>query len=375
MRSVWVWVAVIDILRLIMEDVSNNTLQAIGRKAEPNTGGLLLAGLPLIWRARFVYLSCAQGLEVGRRRVNFDKQPTTIEEQADLLAKRGLLVTDRGRLLRELRTIGYYRLSAYWLYFEVKPMTGQTRSKRFVPGTRHEDVVDLYIFDRKLRLMIMEAIERVEVALRASWTNRLSLAHGAHAHLDPSFFKDPGAHVLMLAKLEHAVARSTEAFVSHYRKKYCAPSMPPLWAVTEMMTLGELSKWYAMTMSNIVRGQVARDLGLPNKEIVEGVIQVLAHVRNLCAHHARLWNRRFVKRLPNIKRYRGDIITEAKDPRKASNLIYNVLVVCMRLLRAQSPQTSYPGRLTELIETVGEDRRDAMGFPRDWRTRPAWTQN
>lgn len=304
--------------------------------------------------------------------MNFSKLPTTIEQQADLMANRGLVVADRDRLLRELRTIGYYRLSAYWLPFEIPPAPGQTRSKQFRTGTRHEQVIDLYIFDRKLRLTIMEAIERIEVALRASWTNRFALAHGPHAHLDPTLFINPWAHARMLAKLADTVEDSQETFVTHYKNKYTEPYMPPLWVVTEKMTIGELSKWFAATKSNKVRGEVARDLGLPSKEILEGVIQVLAYVRNLCAHHSRLWNRRLVKWLPNIKRYRADMVMDADDPSQAANLMYNVIVVCLHMLRVQSPQTSYPRRLADLIETAPEDHRAAMGFPADWRTRPAW---
>lgn len=324
--------------------------------------------------ARFAW-RCTEASGLGKRRVIFDKPPTTIESQADLMVKRGLVVTDRERLLRELQTIGYYRLSAYWLPFEIRPQIGQTRSKRFCPGTRHEDVIDLYIFDRKLRLMVMEAIERIEVALRASWTNSLALAHGAHAHLDPRLFKDPWVHAQMLAKLVMTLQGSQETYVKHYREKYTEPFMPPLWVVTEKMSIGELSKWFEATKNNKVRDHVAKNLGLPSKEVADGVIQTLAYVRNLCAHHSRLWNRRFVKRLPNIKRLRSDIITDAINPNKTENLIYNICVICIHMLRTQSPQTSYARRLTDLIETVGDNRHDAMGFPRNWRMRSPWRQD
>jgi abortive infection bacteriophage resistance protein len=84
-----------------------------------------------------------------------------------------------------LRAIGYYRLGAYWLPFEQAALPGQTRSKKFAAGVSIDDIMSIYIFDRHLRAILMEAIERIEIAIRSRWTNRLALAHGAHAHLDP----------------------------------------------------------------------------------------------------------------------------------------------------------------------------------------------
>jgi abortive infection bacteriophage resistance protein len=109
--------------------------------------------------------------------------------RADLLLKgRGLVCADEALVRRWLVTVGYYRLSAYWLPYELPPSEGQTRSKTFPPDTAFESIVDIYTFDRQLRLLVMEASERIEIALRASWTHRLSLASGPHAHMDPSLF-------------------------------------------------------------------------------------------------------------------------------------------------------------------------------------------
>jgi abortive infection bacteriophage resistance protein len=117
--------------------------------------------------------------------MHFNKLPTTIDDQITLLIERGMQ-GDQSLMRRWLETVGYYRLSAYWLPFEVPPTDGQTRSKQFANDLQFDTIVDIYVFDRKLRLLIMEAIERIEIALRARWTNRLALAHGSHAHLDAS---------------------------------------------------------------------------------------------------------------------------------------------------------------------------------------------
>ena len=171
--------------------------------------------------------------------------------------------------------------------------------------------------------------------------------------------------------------RSNEVFIEHYRGKYTDPYLPPLWMITELMTFGQLSKWLDATADLRLRSAVARDLGMPSRETFEGTIQALSYVRNICAHHGRLWNRRLVKRIPNIKRFRDDLVVEVRQTKSGpqhqpENLVHNVLAVLIRLLRYQSPDTSFPARLRELILTRGDGQRRAMGFPEDWLSRPTW---
>ena len=307
--------------------------------------------------------------------MRFEKSPTTIDEQVRLLRERGLVFGSEDLARRWLLTVGYYRLSAYWLPYEEPPEPGRTRSKRFRAGTSLEDVIDVYIFDRKLRLLITEAIERIEIAVRSRWTNRLTLAHGAHPHMDPTLFQSGWAHARMLANLANRVTESREVFVEHYKRKYTVPYMPPLWVATELMTFSELSKWVEATADVRIRAAVARDLGLPTEETLTGTLQLLSYVRNVCAHHGRLWNRKTVKRLPNIKRFRHSLERDGEvgDQQQLSNRMYNVLTVLVLLMRHQAPDTTFPQRLRDLIATRTTEQLSAMGLLPDWTTRPAWS--
>lgn len=309
--------------------------------------------------------------------MHFNKPATTVLAQLERLQGRGLVCAEPQEAARQMHAIGYYRLSAYWLPFEVSPAEGLTRSKAFRPGVTWENILQIYVFDRKLRLLVMEAIERIEVSVRSSWSNRLTLAYGAHAQLTSDLFNDPWKHAAMLARMAVEVQRSEEVFIKHYRRKYLSPYMPPLWAVCETMTLGQLSMWFALTKDLTIRKAVAKDVGLPTHDVLEGVLQVLSLNRNICAHHGRLWNRRFVKRLPIIKRLGSEIVVEpinAGDGAQVQpqNLIYNTLVVMLHMLRLQSGDTSLPLRLSALIDTVTDEQRRAMGFPTDWHTRATW---
>ena len=312
--------------------------------------------------------------------MRYSKPALSIPEQAQLLLDRGLICPDRQRLEAYLSNIGYYRLSAYLLPFEHPSSNGGSRNHQFLPGTTFEQVLNLYVFDRKLRLLVMEAIERIEVAARTRWASAMALRHGAHAHMNSGLFKNPWQHATDIARVSKELQDSNETFVAHYRKKYTEPYLPPIWAVVETMTLGGLSRWIASTSDNQVKREVARALGMPTIEILEQVLHALTPMRNICAHHARMWNRRFILLLPNIKRLRGQLITETnttasgETQESLTREIYNFLVVIHYLMRQINLGTSWGERMVQHIQLLSVEQQRAMGFPADWETRQPWAE-
>jgi abortive infection bacteriophage resistance protein len=121
--------------------------------------------------------------------MKYNKPPLTIEQQVDRLAARGLAIPDKARAAHYLAHLNYYRLRAYWLPLERDP-----KQHIFKVGTSFEHVLDLYVFDRKLRLLLLDAIERIEVSLRTQWAYHLAHQYGPHAYLDARHFKDPTKH-------------------------------------------------------------------------------------------------------------------------------------------------------------------------------------
>lgn len=119
--------------------------------------------------------------------------------------------------------------------------------------------------------------------------------------------------------------------------------------MTELMTFGELSRWFALTKDLKIKSAVAKNLGLPSGEVLEGTLQLLSYIRNICAHHGRLWNRQTVNRLPNIKRFKNDLVivetkTEKGTQAQPSDLTCNALIALIALahmLRCQSADTSF----------------------------------
>jgi len=308
--------------------------------------------------------------------MRYSKEPTTIDKQLELLAERGMVWQDEDFVRRWLETVGYYRMSAYWLPNEEPAEEGETRSKKFAPQTSFENIAEIYRFDRRLRLLVAEAIECIEVSLRSRWTNRMALAHGAHAHMQTHLFSSGWEHTKSFAKLASQVNDSSEVFIDHYKGKYNQPFIPALWAVTELMSFGQLVRWVKTTSDINIQKNIANDIGLPTREVLTGTLEHLVDVRNLCAHHARLWNRKLVKRLPKIKNFKDDLVIVAgvkSEQRQLSNRIYNTLVVLIYLMDKQLHASDFSKRLLNLVQAADASTRVSMGFPEDWQERSVWS--
>ena len=306
------------------------------------------------------------------RQMQFEKPALSLKEQVALWQSRGMQVAAPERALRYLDSVGYYRLSAYCLSFEVMPPDGQAREHHFKPATTFEDVLALYIFDRRLRLLVIEAIERVEVAMRTRWAYAMAMRHGAHAHMDAKLFKDPWAHTKQLAALARELGKSKETFIAHYRGRYTSPFLPPIWAVVETMTLGALSHWVQNTKDNAAKKEIADAMALPTIEVLESVLHNLTPIRNACAHHSRLWNRRLPMKLPNIRRLQADLLPP-DSPNHQAHLLYNPLTILAILLKRTNPGTTWMQRVATLVDKyLRPTMHHQMGFPADWRDRPAW---
>lgn len=295
--------------------------------------------------------------------MRFDKSPKTLDEQIDLLQSRGLVIDDRQRARHYLAHLNYYRLTAYWLPFEA-----DHDSHRFEPGSRFDAVLNLYIFDRELRLLVLDAIERVEVSLRTQWAYQVAHCHGPHAHLDPTLAKNWDWWHRNLESLREEIERSDEIFIQHYRTTYDDPDLPPVWAVCELMSLGLLSRWFTNLKPMKTRSAIARTYGLDEK-VLQAFIRHLSYIRNLCAHHSRLWNRRFTVTM-ELPRSKPTELLASFHPVE-DRLLYNTLVMLGWLLDRISPGHHWKRRLLELIERHAV-KSELMGFPDDFERRSIW---
>lgn len=296
--------------------------------------------------------------------MEFGKPATTLDQQISLLRSRGMRVDDTDRARHYLQHINYYRLTAYWLPFEANHATHQ-----FQPGTTFEEVVNLYVFDREFRLLLLDAIERIEVSVRTHWAYYMAHQYGPHAHLDSRVSTSAVAHAKNLSNLDREVRRSREDFIEHYHNTYSEPELPPIWSVCEVMSFGTLSHW----LGQLYRGdrrRIAVHYNLP-ESVFKSVIHHLNYVRNLCAHHSRIWNRRLTITM-SLPRTRPQEFVENVNRDRPRN-IYNTLAALGYLLEIVSPGNTWRSKVLQLLEGFAIDPHE-MGFPEDYRARTLWRE-
>ncbi len=293
----------------------------------------------------------------------FKKPPTTYAQQVALLQQRGMVVSDVASACFYLQHINYYRLGAYWLPFEADHTTHQ-----FKPGTTFEAALGLYSFDRELRLLVLDALERIEVSVRAQWTYHMAHNHGAHAHLDKNLAVNAGRFHKNLESMEKEVQRADEVFIRHLQRKYKEP-LPVIWAVSEVMSLGLLSKCYDNLKPMQTRRAIAKVYQVDEK-VLASWLHHLTLIRNICAHHSRLWNREFIN-TPMLPKNKPALLAAQFSP--GSRRLYNTLVILLHGMDVVAPDHHWRKKLKTLLASQNIPLR-AMDFPADWQQRTIWQE-
>jgi len=317
--------------------------------------------------------------------VPYTKPYLTLDQQVALLQGRGMGIQDVLKAKHYLQRLGYYRLSGYWYPFRQSRIeaTGAAVLDNFRAGTEFSHAVDLYVFDKKLRLLMMDALERIEVAIRVDVSSVLGVrdpfAHRNPALLHGNFTKkiDPKTnntyYIDWRRRFDELAARSKEDFVVHFKNKYSDPL--PIWVATELWDYGLLSRFLSGVSHNDLSTIAAR-YGVPRPDLLASWVRSMNHVRNICAHHSRLWNRSPSDQ-PRVPR-RGEILMldHLVADHYAQVHIYAVAAVMQYVLRTINPSSQWKQRLKDHFVTfptapginVGQ-----TGFPPGWENLPLWS--
>ncbi len=298
--------------------------------------------------------------------MKYEKPALSFEQQADQLLSRGL-IAERATLVERLAAVSYYRLSAYWYTFRDANATDE----KLLEGTSLDMVWGRYVFDRQLRIIVMDAVERVEVAIRTQIVNRHTTIHSPFAYLDRATL--PGirveAHRELLAKIRNEARKSKDDFVVHYFGKYTSEVDLPLWMACELMTFGSLLTLFT-GISTRMKKDVAHHYGVP-VPVLGSWLRSLNQVRNACAHHARLWNRMFG--------VRAVVPEKETDPAwhtpvaVEGDRLFTILTILHYLLRQVAPNSHWKDRLIALFAQHPSVPLRFMGFPENWQECPMWT--
>ena len=307
--------------------------------------------------------------------MNYSKKPLSIEEQIIKLEKRGLNFSDKTIAAHYLQNISYYRLRAFTFPFQ-NNQDPETDHVFLRDDIDFNDIIDLYVFDRRLRNLVFNELEKIEVAVRT----QLSLVYSVSSQ-DAVWYMDSQQYgntpddtfTRLQEDIKDDVYRSNEDFIKHYYVKYDSPTMPPSWMSLEVLSFGTLSRMYKLLKRSDDKKKVAHAFGIGDIDVFANWLHALSNLRNCCAHHSRIWNRRFVVQLKLPYNTSRPFMTRPTLTTVKQNKLFALLSAIKYMVDIISPGNSFKNKLKELLE---DNHRlltlKDMGFPSEWEELPVW---
>lgn len=295
----------------------------------------------------------------------YKKQPLGYQEQLDRLISRGLVVENKEKALHLLENLSYYRISAYFYPL----LVNDKETQQFKEGSTFESAFKMYCFDRELRLLVFNSLEKIEISFRAKLTFTLSHKYDSFWFTYKKLFKNEAALLNSNEMFLKLYNDSTEDFVIKYKRKYLNNHLPS-WMSLELTTFTHLSKIYSNLKDTAAKSQIAKSYGLPY-QIFENWLLMLTYSRNICAHHSRYWNREFsIKVLKTKKELEYNWIDQTDIARNKS---YIYLSIVKYLTDRVNPNNTFKTKLVDLFKKYDNiDFNKSMGFPKNWEEQKLW---
>ena len=298
--------------------------------------------------------------------------PISVSDQIQYLSAQGMNLPNTKRAERTLNHIGFHRLSSYWKPFELPP--GTDTGTLFKKGTSFNAVVTRYLFDQRLRSLLLEAFSFIEISVRTHWAYQLAhgFQHGEFAHQEKALFNQE-YHSKNLKELQRTYKQSGHLGGNNFQAL-------TIWDVLPAMSFGQLSKWYSNLIDRTIRQSISQIYEMDERTFVS-TLRHLTEIRNICAHHERLWDRRISTGLRIPKRLwdseeTADAFSKT-DQGQGKGKIYNALVMTVHLMEVVIPNGDWPERFLNLKEeeTFKSIPYEDMGFPSEWREYAIWQRH
>jgi abortive infection bacteriophage resistance protein len=298
----------------------------------------------------------------------YNKNTKTIDEQITQLKDRGLIIKDEAFANYYLASVGYYRLSGFWW-----PMLGDKTNRIFKPNSTFENIIAIYNFDKELRLLLFDIIESIEIDFRTKLIYHLSIDISPWWFEDVKNFKNPVEHSKVLISIDRELQQTKENFIQqHYLKYHTDIRRPPAWKTIEITSFGTISKLYG-NLNNIIKAKniIAKEFGLVNHTYFPSWLQSISQIRNMVAHHSRLWN----KNLPGRPRLLSKPPFQwLKDvPPASEHFMLYIHLCCMKyLLNIIKPKNDMTERFSKLLITYKNIDPKVLGLKPNWQDEPLW---
>lgn len=300
--------------------------------------------------------------------MKYQKPWEDVKNQVGKLKQRGLIINNEELALHYLQNISYYRLEGYWW-----PLQAEKNNHIFKPNSHFETVISIYNFDRELRLLIFDVIERIEIGFRTRLIYHLSREGSPWWFEDPSLFLNQQKHQETLASIDRELQQTREVFIKEHFKKYFQDKRrPPAWKTIEIASFGNISKLYGNLKPRVnSKNSIAKELGTINHTFLPSWLQSITQIRNICAHHARLWNRNLPGRPKLLPKPPNKWIINV--PKASEHHKLYIHLACMKyLLNVISPENHFSERLSNLFNKYHMIDLGALGISSGWENEPLW---
>ena len=297
-------------------------------------------------------------------KTNFIKPYSSPEQIVQILKTRGMLMEDEQKVENYLMNIGYHRLSAYIYPFYKNPK----EDLLLKVGTTFKQALTLYRFDKKLRILLFNEIEKIEVAIRSILANvGCQELNDKYWITKPEYFANADKFNQTLAVIEKELASSKEDYIEDFRHNY-VEIYPPAWMITEVLSFGNLNYIYSNIASNKLMKRIAGYFGL-KPQVFTSWLTVLANLRNMCCHHARIWNRDFMLNPAEPRKMSNTWIDTSKIDKKR---IFYRLCIIRYFLASISPNNNFNEKVANLLNCFPSIDITAMGFCNGWKHERLW---
>lgn len=305
----------------------------------------------------------------------YSKTPKSFKEQVELLKKRNLKILNEERAERILTYISYNRLSNYWYPLLKEPKEEEI----FKEDAKFNTAFKLYQFDSDFRTITFQAIEQIEIATRTQ-----IIYHFSHKYNSGYWFEDSTAfktypyYLKLLSKISSNTEDSKQEFITKYKSKYFQ-YLPPSWKSFELLTFNSLLSILKNINDYKDLIPISRSFGLNHKVFISW-LESFVYIRNICAHHGRLWNIKltigptWVKspKQPWIDRWENE--DKNLDTADKELKIYAIICCAIYCLNYINPYNNYGKKVIELLEKYKDVDEKHMGFPEGWKDQPLWKE-
>lgn len=303
-----------------------------------------------------------------------DKKPKSIETQIQLLKYKGMILKDEDFAKYHLGRISYFRLKSYWW-----DMQSDRVNHIFKPNTCFEDVINIYNFDKDLRLILFDAIETIEITLRTKLIYYMSMSYGGLWYVNEKLFNDKEKHHKHIGELLDEFNRSGDIFVKEYRAKHNVTVIdssntnlfPESWVIFEVATFGTLSKIYKNLNHQLPeKSMISKDFGLNMHNELSSWLESISLLRNIVAHHSRIWGRKMVKKPAFGYSQRNAWLNSISSVQE--NQPYFVISTMLYLCDAINVNNAMKAKIYNLFDEYNTIPIYKLGFFNHWESEPLW---